>query len=65
MVVITKKQILGITSLMFIGVFVVLLGSANLINSEEKIVETASLPVSGKVIVVDAGHGKPDERCRK
>ena len=33
--------------------------------STEKIVETASTPVTNKVIIVDAGHGSPDERCRK
>ena len=27
----------------------------------EETVETVSLPVTGKVIVLDAGHGKPDE----
>ena len=26
-------------------------------------VETVALPVTNKVIVIDAGHGKPDERC--
>ena len=65
MVVITKKQIIGVTSLVFIGIFAILIGSAKLINSEEEVVETASLPVSGKVIVVDAGHGVPDERSWK
>lgn len=26
-------------------------------------VPTVSLPVSNKVIVLDAGHGSPDRRC--
>ena len=33
------------------------------IDLDEEIQETTSTPVSGKVIVVDAGHGVPDERC--
>ena len=28
-------------------------------------VQVTSLPVSGKTVVLDAGHGTPDERCRK
>lgn len=31
------------------------------INPNEKIIQTVSLPVSNKVIVLDAGHGSPDE----
>ncbi len=26
-------------------------------------VQVTSLPVSGKVVILDAGHGTPDERC--
>ena len=32
---------------------------------KEKTVETVSLPSTNKVIVLDAGHGKPDERSRE
>ena len=28
-------------------------------------VQVTSLPISGKVVILDAGHGTPDERCRK
>ena len=28
-------------------------------------VQTVALPVSNKTIVIDAGHGVPDERCSK
>ena len=28
-------------------------------------VQVTSLPCSGKVVILDAGHGTPDERCRK
>ncbi len=26
-------------------------------------IQVMSLPVSGKVVILDAGHGAPDERC--
>ena len=29
----------------------------------KKTVETVSTPVTNKIIIVDAGHGTPDERC--
>ena len=32
------------------------------IAKTEDTVETVALPVSNKVIVIDAGHGVPDER---
>lgn len=28
-------------------------------------VQVTTLPVSGKVVILDAGHGTPDERCGK
>ena len=33
-------------------------------NAEETL-ETVATPVSGKTVILDAGHGSPDERCRK
>ena len=47
-----------------LGMFAVFMVAAISLNTKEKNVEylnTVSLPVSGKVIVVDAGHGIPDE----
>ena len=35
------------------------------IKMQEVTTETVALPVTNKVIVVDAGHGTPDERSRK
>jgi len=62
MIVITKKQIIKLFSFVFIGIFTILVCSMQFsITDEETTVETSSLPVSGKVIVVDAGHGVPDE----
>ena len=42
------------------SVFVSVLTFA-LVKDKKEIVPTVSLPVSGKTIVIDAGHGKPDE----
>ena len=32
------------------------------LNNNQETKETTSIPASNKIIVVDAGHGKPDER---
>lgn len=57
MIVLNRKKLLLITSCIFVGIFTFLVTTTNL----ESAVPTVSLPVSGKVIVVDAGHGVPDE----
>ena len=63
MIVITKKQIIKTMSFMFVGMFTILFCSMqfNINEKRKEVVETSSLPISGKVIVVDAGHGVPDE----
>ena len=57
MIILSRKRILCIFSMIFVSLFVFVFQTANL----NKTVETASLPVTNKVIVIDAGHGKPDE----
>lgn len=57
MIVLNKKKI----RLTILIVFVLVFGVAILKDNKES-VPTVSLPVSGKTIVIDAGHGKPDER---
>ena len=50
-----------------LGIFVMFLVTAITISSKTEknnYIDTVSLPVSGKVVVVDAGHGIPDERSR-
>ena len=47
-----------------IGLFVMFMIVATALSSKEEYknyINTVSLPVSGKVVVVDAGHGVPDE----
>ena len=57
MLILSKKRIGTITAILLVALFAFTFQTANLNNT----VQTVSLPVSNKVIVVDAGHGKPDE----
>ena len=64
MSVISKKRVSLILMMFLLGIFVYLYEGTK-IDLDEEIQETTSTPVSGKVIVVDAGHGVPDERSTK
>lgn len=56
MILLNKNRITIIILGIFISVFVFIFSTE--INNT---VSTVTLPVSGKTIIVDAGHGKPDE----
>lgn len=56
MILLNKNRIAIIILGIFISVFVFIFSTE--INNT---VSTVTLPVSGKTIIVDAGHGKPDE----
>lgn len=56
MIVLNKKRI----QIIVLGIFVMVFGFA-IISDQKQSVPTVSLPVSEKTIVIDAGHGKPDE----
>lgn len=56
MIVLNKKRITLIVLSVFVSVFAFIFATGN-----KDTVPTVSLPVSGKTIVIDAGHGKPDE----
>ncbi len=61
MIVLSGKKI----RYFIIGMFVIFMVAAISLNTNEKnkeYMDTVSLPVSNKVVVVDAGHGIPDER---
>ena len=60
MIVIRKRNLIIIGSLLCISLTAISLKSA---FTKPKVVATVNLPVSNKVIVLDAGHGVPDERC--
>ena len=62
MLVLSKKRLSFIVGCVFVSIFTFMFITG---KKEEYTVPTVSLPVSGKTIVVDAGHGIPDERCRK
>lgn len=57
MILLPKKRIMLVLCLVFISVFVYMSGVSKNLNT----IETVSLPVSGKVVILDAGHGVPDE----
>ena len=64
MLILSKKRILIMTCLIFVSLYAFSFKIANNItqnDSMEKIVETVATPVSNKVVIVDAGHGTPDE----
>lgn len=64
MCVINRKRISFILICLLLGIFAYSYEGTK-INLEQEVQQVTSTPVSGKVIVVDAGHGVPDERSRK
>ena len=56
MIVLNRKRINVILLSVFVSIFAFIL-----VTDRKASVPTVSLPVSGKTIVIDAGHGKPDE----
>lgn len=61
MYIIKRKRISLILIALMLGIFVYSYENQKL-NTDEQTQSTTATPVSGKVIVVDAGHGVPDER---
>lgn len=59
MILIRKKSIVIVFTFLIISVALIL--GIQQSKNEAEIVSTVSLPVSNKVIVLDAGHGIPDE----
>ena len=56
MLLISKKRILFITLMIMVSA-ITFVG----LDKPENTIETVTLPVTGKTIVLDAGHGSPDE----
>ena len=56
MLIIDRKRISFILTVLFVSVMFFSLN-----RHEVDTVQTVSLPVSNKVIILDAGHGAPDE----
>ncbi|MBQ3145968.1 MAG: hypothetical protein IJB90_05405 [Clostridia bacterium] len=64
MIIVTKKKILYTLGIITMFIFAYAITRYNVINSSKKeiqTIETVALPVENKVIVIDAGHGVPDE----
>ena len=65
MLILSKKRITLMLCMIFVSLyafsFKIANNSTNLIENTGKTVETVATPVSNKVIIVDAGHGTPDE----
>lgn len=59
MIILSKKRITIVLSCILVGVLVFTLQASRLEIKET--IPTVTLPISGKTIVVDAGHGIPDE----
>lgn len=57
MIIINRKRVMAIAAMLCVSLF----AFACKLNTTTNVVETSSLPVSNKVIVLDAGHGIPDE----
>lgn len=57
MIILSKKRFGIISTVLLISLFIFVFQVA----SSKQTIQTVSLPVSNKVIVLDAGHGKPDE----
>lgn len=60
MVVLKKKRLLLTINLIIVALFACIYS----ISAHEKTVETVALPVSNKIIILDAGHGYPDEGAK-
>ncbi len=59
MILLKRKRMMILLGAIFISIFRYLLGSSYMYET----VQTVSLPVSGKTIVLDAGHGRRRPRC--
>lgn len=56
MIILNKKRITVVVVSAFLLIFVFVLAT-----EKREMLPTVTLPVSGKTIILDAGHGKPDE----
>ncbi|MGN1303276.1 MAG: N-acetylmuramoyl-L-alanine amidase CwlD [Clostridia bacterium] len=61
MVVINRKKIIFWAGIIATFIFMYSITAYNVNNTKNKTVATVALPVNNKVIVIDAGHGVPDE----
>ncbi|MBO5479091.1 MAG: hypothetical protein J6A04_05290 [Clostridia bacterium] len=60
MILLQRKRMMLVIGAIFVSIFSYLLGSSHMYET----IQTVSLPVSGKTIVLDAGHGRRRPRSR-
>jgi len=68
MIILTKKKFIYVIGfiILFIFLYMTIGYSINSSNqNRDKTIQTTALPVNNKVIILDAGHGIPDERGTK
>ena len=61
MLILSKKRIAVMLCLVFISLYAFSFKIPNDSNNINQTIQTVSLPVSGRTVIVDAGHGTPDE----
>ena len=61
MIILSRKRIAFVILAIFVSICICL-GTRGLLTEDKDTVRTVALPVSNKIIVIDAGHGKPDPR---
>ena len=64
MVVLNGKKILFVLGIitMFVFTYVVTIANTNnILKNNNQSIATVAMPVDSKVIIIDAGHGVPDE----
>ena len=64
MLILSKKRITLMLCMVLVSLYAFSFKIANTSDYEvstERTVETVATPVSNKVVIVDAGHGTPDE----
>ena len=61
MLILSKKRIILMMCMICVSLYAFSFKIANNTAVSEKTVETVATPVSNKVVIVDAGHGTPDE----
>ncbi len=59
---IKNKTVYNFCLITVIVLFILFFGG---IKRKKQVQEVIALPTNNKVIVLDAGHGAPDMRCRK
>ena len=64
MIILNGKKILFVLGIITMFIFtytVTIVNTNNTSKNDNGVIETVALPVDSKVIIIDAGHGVPDE----